>query len=79
MPKFMYRNNYALGDNSKTLTSHLLVVYISSSMGSNSLEARVPFSDKAFAKFVMSIPAELKMNTTGHGKYLLRAAFDNGE
>lgn len=49
------------------------------SISSNSLEARVPFSDKAFAKFVMSIPAELKMNTTGHGKYLLRAAFDNGD
>lgn len=27
MPKFMYCNNYALEDNSKTLTSHLLVVY----------------------------------------------------
>ena len=39
MPKFMYRNNCPLGDNSKTLTPHLLVVYISSSMGSNSLEA----------------------------------------
>lgn len=45
-------------------------------ISSNSLEARVPFSDKAFVKFVMSIPPELKMNTTGHGKYLLRAAFD---
>ncbi|PIK14374.1 asparagine synthase B [Halobacteriovorax sp. JY17] len=45
-------------------------------ISSNSLEARVPFSDKSFAKFVMSIPPELKMNTTGHGKYLLRAAFD---
>ena len=45
-------------------------------ISSNSLEARVPFSDKSFAKFVMSIPPKLKMNTTGHGKYLLRAAFD---
>ena len=45
-------------------------------ISSNSLEARVPFSDKSFAKFVMSIPPELKMNTTGHGKYLLRAAFN---
>jgi asparagine synthase (glutamine-hydrolysing) len=45
-------------------------------ISSNSLEARVPFSDKTFAKFVMSIPPKLKMNTTGHGKYLLRAAFD---
>ncbi|OUR92984.1 asparagine synthase (glutamine-hydrolyzing) [Halobacteriovorax marinus] len=48
-------------------------------ISSNSLEARVPFSDKAFAKFVMSIPSELKMNTTGHGKYLLRAAFETGD
>lgn len=45
-------------------------------ISSNSLEARVPFSDKEFAKFSMSIPGELKMNTTGHGKYLLRAAFE---
>lgn len=45
-------------------------------ISSNSLEARVPFSDKSFSKFVMSIPPELKMNTTGHGKFLLRAAFD---
>jgi len=48
-------------------------------ISSNSLEARVPFSDKAFVKFVMSIPAKLKMNTTGHGKYLLRAAFEAGD
>lgn len=48
-------------------------------ISSNSLEARVPFSDKAFAKFVMSIPSSLKMNTTGHGKYLLRAAFEAGD
>ncbi|WP_127715401.1 asparagine synthase B [Halobacteriovorax sp. HLS] len=45
-------------------------------ISSNSLEARVPFSDKAFVRFVMSIPPSLKMNFSGHGKYLLRAAFD---
>ena len=39
------------------------------------LEARVPFSDHDFVDFVMSIPAEKKMNTTGIGKYLLRKSF----
>lgn len=44
-----------------------------------SLEARVPFSDKYFVDAVMSIPAELKMNTKKMGKYILRKSFDNGE
>lgn len=43
----------------------------------NSLEARVPFSDEDFVQYVMSIDPKLKMNTYGHGKYLLRAAFEN--
>ena len=42
----------------------------------NSIEARVPFGDLAFVKYVMSIPAELKMNRHGKGKYLLRKAFE---
>lgn len=46
------------------------------SIASNSLEARVPFGDLDFVKTVMHIPAELKMNTTGMGKYILRKAFD---
>ena len=41
------------------------------------LEARVPFSDKNFVSFVMSIDPKLKMNTTGVGKFLLREAFKN--
>ena len=41
-----------------------------------SIEARVPFSDKYFVDMVMSIPAKLKMNTKGEGKYLLRKSFD---
>ena len=45
----------------------------------NSLEARVPFGDLDFVKYVMSIDPELKMNKYGKGKYLLRKAFDNGE
>ena len=45
----------------------------------NSLEARVPFGDLDFVKYVMSVDPELKMNKYGKGKYLLRKAFDNGE
>ena len=42
----------------------------------NSLEARVPFGDLDFVKYVMSLDPELKINTYGKGKYLLRHAFD---
>ena len=44
-------------------------------LSAHSLEARVPFGDLDFVDHVMSIPPELKMNTYGHGKYLLRKAF----
>lgn len=46
------------------------------SISSNGLEARVPFGDLDFVKYVMSIRPELKMNFTGVGKYLLRKAFE---
>ena len=42
----------------------------------NSLEGRVPFGDLDFVQYVMSIDPELKMNTYGKGKYLLRKAFE---
>ncbi|MBQ6481379.1 MAG: asparagine synthase B [Anaerolineaceae bacterium] len=42
----------------------------------NSLEARVPFGDLDFVKYVMSIDPELKLNKYGKGKYLLRHAFE---
>ena len=42
----------------------------------NSLEARVPFGDLDFVKYVMSIDPEKKLNTYGKGKYLLRRAFE---
>lgn len=42
----------------------------------NSLEARVPFGDLDFVKYVMSIDPEKKMNVYGKGKYLLRRAFE---
>ena len=43
----------------------------------NSLEARVPFGDLDFVRYVMSVDPALKMNTYGMGKYLLRHAFEN--
>lgn len=44
----------------------------------NSLEARVPFGDLDFVEYVMSIDPQMKMNTYGKGKYLLRRAFEGG-
>ena len=41
----------------------------------NTLEARVPFGDLDFVRYVMSIKPELKMNRYNMGKYLLRKAF----
>ena len=48
-------------------------------MGAHSLEARVPFGDKEFVQFVMSLDPQDKMNTTGIGKHLLRKAFEKEE
>ena len=45
----------------------------------NSLEARVPFGDLDFVKYVLSINPELKLNKYNKGKYLLRKAFEEGE
>ena len=45
-------------------------------ISANSIEARVPFGDLDFARYVMSIDPKLKMNTYGMGKYLLRKAFE---
>jgi len=42
----------------------------------NSLEARVPFGDLDFVKYVMSIDPTKKMNVYNMGKYLLRNAFE---
>lgn len=44
----------------------------------NSLEARVPFGDLDFVKYVMALDPELKLNKYGKGKYLLRHAFEEG-
>lgn len=43
----------------------------------NSLEARVPFGDIDFVKYVMAVNPSLKMNVYGKGKYLLRHAFED--
>ena len=40
-----------------------------------SMEARVPFGDLDFVKYVMSVDPALKVNRWGKGKYLLRRAF----
>lgn len=45
------------------------------SLSSNSIEARVPFGDLDFVKYVMSIDPQKKMNVYNKGKYLLRRAF----
>ncbi|MDO4291891.1 MAG: asparagine synthase B [Eubacteriales bacterium] len=45
-------------------------------LAANSLEARVPFGDLDFARYVMSIDPARKLNTYGKGKYLLRKAFE---
>ncbi|MCR4640262.1 asparagine synthase B [Ruminococcus sp.] len=42
----------------------------------NSLEARVPFGDLDFVKYVMAIEPEMKLNKYNKGKYLLRHAFE---
>lgn len=45
-------------------------------LASNSLEARVPFGDLDFVRYVMAIDPAKKINTYGKGKYLLRKAFE---
>ena len=45
----------------------------------NSLEARVPFGDLDFVRYVMALDPEMKRNTYGKGKYLLRRAFEGLE
>ena len=42
----------------------------------NSLEARVPFGDLEFVRYVMSIDPKYKVNSYDMGKYLLRHAFE---
>jgi len=45
-------------------------------LAANSLEARVPFGDLEFVRYVMAIDPAKKMNVYGKGKYLLRKAFE---
>ena len=40
------------------------------------MEARVPFGDLDFVKYVMRLDPAIKMNVYGKGKYLLRKAFE---
>ncbi len=45
-------------------------------ISSNSLEARVPFGDLDFVRYVMRIDPAYKLNRFHKGKYLLRRAFE---
>ncbi|MCR5754557.1 MAG: asparagine synthetase B, partial [Acetatifactor sp.] len=44
-------------------------------LAANSLEARVPFGDLEFVRYVMAVDPARKQNTYHMGKYLLRKAF----
>ncbi|MDL2235783.1 asparagine synthase B [Christensenellaceae bacterium OttesenSCG-928-L17] len=44
-------------------------------ISANAIEARVPFGDISFVRYVMAIDPHKKMNVYGKGKYLLRRAF----
>ncbi len=46
-------------------------------ISANSIEARIPFGDLEFVKYVMAIDPAKKMNSYKMGKYLLRRAFKN--
>ena len=45
-------------------------------ISAHSMEARVPFGDLDFVRYVMSVDPARKINTYGKGKYLLRRAFE---
>ena len=45
-------------------------------ISSNSIEARVPFGDLDFVKYVMAIDPEKKLNKYKMGKYILRHSFE---
>lgn len=45
------------------------------SISAHALEARVPFGDLDFVDYVMQVRPEIKRNSYGIGKYLLRQAF----
>ncbi len=44
----------------------------------HSMEARVPFGDLDFVRYVLSVAPAKKVNVYGKGKYLLRHAFEEG-
>jgi len=47
------------------------------SISSNGLEGRVPFADKHFVNYYLSIPVELRSSSQNLEKLLLRKAFEN--
>ncbi|MBM6839979.1 asparagine synthase B [[Clostridium] spiroforme] len=46
-------------------------------ISAHALEGRVPFADKSFVEYAMSIDPAKKMNIYNKGKYLLRHAFED--
>lgn len=46
-------------------------------ISTHSMEARVPFGDLDFVRYVMAVDPKKKMNTYNMGKYLLRHAFED--
>jgi asparagine synthase (glutamine-hydrolysing) len=47
------------------------------SISNNSLEARVPFADKDFVNYYLSIDSKLRISVNKIEKYMLRKAFEN--
>tara|TARA_B110000240_G_scaffold194567_1_gene242448 strand:- start:428 stop:2098 length:1671 start_codon:yes stop_codon:yes gene_type:complete len=47
------------------------------SISNNGLEARVPFADKDFVNYYLSIDTKLRMSNDKIEKYMLRSAFEN--
>lgn len=81
---YMYFGN-APSEEHFHLEANRLLAYISyfdvlrsdRSISSNGLEGRVPFLDKAFARYYASIPPKFKMHSYGGiEKYILRKAFE---
>lgn len=73
-------NSEALHNESNRLLEELYLfdnLRADKSISANGLEARVPFSDHKFVKYIQSIDPKLRMSNDKIEKYLLRKAFEN--
>ena len=48
-------------------------------ISAHGLEARVPFADKEFVEYYLSIPSDMRMSNSRMEKYLLRKAFEKDD